>query len=476
MSRVLVIGAGPAGSVFAIRMAMLGHEVTLVERAAFPRRRLGEALTPGVRPLLEAVGAGDAIAHAGGRPVAAIRQLWDGPEGRRLDPAAAGCIIDRGRLDARLLEIARAAGVVVRQTASVVARTADATGWRLVLSTAQGPVHWRGDFLADATGRTGQGIAQGPRTIAAHAYWRLGVDTPPEPCIEAGAQAWFWGVPLPGGLYNTLVICRPETLRAARGTTLQARLRTLLAQSRLLRGLSGRTCDGPVGARDATPRISADPVGPRFIRVGDAALSLDPISSSGVQKAIQGALAAAVTANTLLRRPEAGTTALAFYRDSLRRTADRHRRWATAHYATAAATRPDRFWQERAAGAPDASSPPGPALDAQLMRMRPARVSPLTRIGIAPCLGAEFVSEQPVVTHPGIDGPIAYLGGHAIAPLLARFPQGATPLEVARSWGDRVPLKPALAILARLLDDGVIVLEPPETGTDMGAQPGPAAQ
>jgi hypothetical protein len=66
------------------------------------------------------------------------------------------------------------------------------------------------------------------------------------------------------------------------------------------------------------------------------------------------------------------------------------------------------------------------------------------------------------VTHPGLDGPVAYLGGHAIAPLLARVPEGATPLDLARSWHDSLPLKPALAIVARLMESGVIVPASPD--------------
>ena len=37
MSTVCVIGAGPAGSTFAARMAQLGHDVCLVERAIVSR-------------------------------------------------------------------------------------------------------------------------------------------------------------------------------------------------------------------------------------------------------------------------------------------------------------------------------------------------------------------------------------------------------------------------------------------------------
>ncbi len=466
MSRVCVIGGGPAGAVFALRMAELGHAVTLVERSPFPRRRLGEALTPGVIPLLQAVGAKDAVERAGALPIARIRHLWDGPARWRTDSAAQGRVLDRGRLDALLLEHARAAGVEILQPARVVEQAGAAAGWTLAIATPEGVERREADFLALATGRGGRTVAEGPRTIAAHAYWRLATPSA-EPCIEAGAAAWYWGVPLPGGLYNTLVVCGPQTLRAAPGRTLEARFSALLARSRLLPDLTNAMRDGPVAAADATPRRAARPVGPAFIRIGDAALSLDPISSSGVQKAIQGALAAAVTANTLLRRPERRGAALDFYAGSLRETAARHRRWTAGHYAAAAATRPHAFWQERAADAPapetDAARRPPPP-DTAAMRTRLMRLSPEAAIGLWPCLEAEFVALRPAVTHPRLDGPVAYLGGQAIAPLLTRLADGATPVEIARAWADTLPLKPALAIVARLMDAGVIVPAGPDRG------------
>ena len=46
MAEVCVIGAGPAGSIFATRMAQLGHQVHLIERQRFPRAHLGEFLAP----------------------------------------------------------------------------------------------------------------------------------------------------------------------------------------------------------------------------------------------------------------------------------------------------------------------------------------------------------------------------------------------------------------------------------------------
>jgi 2-polyprenyl-6-methoxyphenol hydroxylase-like FAD-dependent oxidoreductase len=73
-----VVGGGPAGSTFAARMAQLGHDVVLVEQAVFPRRQLGESLSPGVLPLLDMTGARAAVEAAGFRRVRTVLVLWEG--------------------------------------------------------------------------------------------------------------------------------------------------------------------------------------------------------------------------------------------------------------------------------------------------------------------------------------------------------------------------------------------------------------
>src|SRR6516225_11223204 len=108
MADVCVIGAGPAGSTFAARMAQLGHRVDLIERQPFPRRHLGESLSPGVMPLLRAADMHTAIEAAG---FPSVRRVWvkwaDGPRLRE-DPGETGLLVDRGEFDRRLLQRARA--------------------------------------------------------------------------------------------------------------------------------------------------------------------------------------------------------------------------------------------------------------------------------------------------------------------------------------------------------------------------------
>ena len=62
-----IVGAGPAGSASAILLAHAGWSVALIERQAFPRRKVcGECIAASNLPLLHALGVGaeDALIQA----------------------------------------------------------------------------------------------------------------------------------------------------------------------------------------------------------------------------------------------------------------------------------------------------------------------------------------------------------------------------------------------------------------------------
>src|SRR5271165_1862541 len=206
------------------------------------------------------------------------------------------------------------------------------------------------------------------------------------------------------------------------------------------------------------PYLAGDCIGANAIRLGDAALSIDPISSSGVQKAIQSALSGAIVANTLLRRPYAADLAMRFYRDQLSDASERHRRWAADHYGTIAANRGGQFWTERSKGREAAESAPAfEPVDARAMAAVSVEVSPEAAFVETPCLDGEFVGVAPALRHPRLETPVAYLAGRALAPLLKDLPPGRTPLQIARAWSIRMPLESGLAIAGWLINHGVLV-------------------
>lgn len=455
MANVCVIGGGPAGSIFAIRMAELGHQVDVIEAAAFPRRHLGESLSPGVPALLRSVGAAGAL--DGARPVGEVEVAWDGPALTRKDERGGGLLVDRGPFDHALLDQARRLGVRVRQPARIIDRRQVEDGWRITIESEAESEDLKFDFLADARGRAAAAWRRdvtGPTTLALHAYWR-GTALPAHPVIRADDAAWYWAVPLPDGACHLQVFVDAREFGALPKATLEARYVELLGRSVFKTGAR----QSPVQATDATPYVVPGAATHSSIALGEAALALDPLSSSGVQKAIQTALSGAIVANTLIKAKASAEAAMAFYKTSLAEASARHGSWARGYYAEAARTRPDVFWRRRA-GPPSAATPHPPvavAADAAHVTAFPVELSRDLVIEELPCIDGEFVTLKRALRHPGLTDPVAYLGNQPLAPLLSEIDSGATLFEIAQGWSDRMPFKSALSIAIWLRNRGILV-------------------
>jgi flavin-dependent dehydrogenase len=458
---VCVVGGGPAGSTLAARLAQLGHEVCLIERRAFPRRHVGESLSRGVLPLLEMTGARPLVEAAGFWPVESVLVQWgDGVQERR-NPVHSGLLVDRGRFDQLLLDRARALGVRVLQPAVVAARTKHPTGWRLSVETEGHAVELRAAFLADASGRatarSKSRKAVGHRTLALHAYWS-GAALPRAPMIEAGADGWFWGVPLPDGTYDMLAFVDAEAFRATSGAPITERYTALIDGAEVRRRIGDARRVSRVFATDATAYLETESVSATGIKVGEAAIAIDPISSSGVQNALQSALAGAITVNTLLRRPESTAIARAFYHSHLAEASARHEGWAAGHYATIAAANGAAFWQRRAAGArADDADDASRVLEVTLPPATALALSPAVSFLEKPCIDAEFVAVRTAVRHPGLQHDVAFLGERALAPLLRELPAGLSRLEIAHRWSEQLPFDEGTKIVSWLVRNGLLV-------------------
>ena len=455
---MLVIGGGPAGIAFAARIAMLGHAVTLVEQQAFPRRHVGQSLTPGAVPLLASIGID--LAAAAPTPVDAIEVCWDEGEQRRESAVPQSFTVERGAFDRTLLDRARVLGVRVIQPGRLLTQRKSAGFWQVAVGSDAGTETLTVDMIAIATGRGGAKagqVATGPRTLAIHGWWHVdGARVLPR--IEAGDEGWFWRVPLPDGTVSVLAFADARRFHGLPGNTLAERFDQLLGTSAIWPEAGRGRLIGAIAAVDATAWRHPAPVAAGIVRIGDAALAIDPLSSSGVQKSLQGALAAAIVANTMLRRPDEAGMAADFYATMLADAADRHARWAAGHYARVAAIRPTAFWTDRARGVAAEINAPSMTC-AAVAAGAPVTLCPQARLVDTPCLDAAFVVRREALIHPAIDGPVAFLGGQAVAPLLRQLVTGQTPVMLARQWSLEMPRDRALAVTAWLLNNGVLVAD-----------------
>jgi hypothetical protein len=278
--------------------------------------------------------------------------------------------------------------------------------------------------------------------------------------VEAGEEAWYWGAPLPDGTFNAAVFLAPEAVRAA-GSSVARLYRRLLGESTLLAPcLEGRMERG-VLACDASALAAAEPVGPDWIRAGDAAFTIDPLSSQGVQTAIGSALQASIVVHTLLTAPEHASAALEFYRTRCDELARRHTQLAAAHYAERHARRPRPFWKQRSAHpANPAPAPPRAAFPERICPEMRVALSPEASLRGTPCIVDSLVVRRPALHHPGLERPAAYFNGVEIGSLLAPL-DGRTQLKrLLMEWGPLMPAPQAWGLAGWLLRAGVLVPVP----------------
>jgi flavin-dependent dehydrogenase len=282
----LVLGAGPAGVAAAVALARLGARVGLVSRARAPAV---EGLSARTLARLRAAGlsaAADCAAAPGPRLA-----VWAAGHGAR----GSESLVDRAQFDAALRAAAGAAGV---RLLDAVVRGVEAgrDGWRV--HTSAGPLHGR--TLLDARGRRARGAdARGPALAAFSELWRIAPPAAARSAVIAVAEGWCWFAQLPDGRVLRQYVGAPRGTDAGRRgrawiDAARAALPELAAAlERGARSGAARTCA-------ATARYALPARGVGHLRIGDAAVAIDPLSGQGVYEALGSAQAAAAAINTYL--------------------------------------------------------------------------------------------------------------------------------------------------------------------------------
>ena len=445
-TEVCVIGGGPAGATVARRLAELGHAVTVIERALFPRRRIGESLPPSILPVLDALGLRAAIENAGFlRPSGSIVRWSSERALRRPFGTEKGFHVDRGRFDVLLLDAAIRRGVQVLQPMRAGRPRRAARGWTVPAHGDRGEVTIHARALVDASGRRPRGRAA-PSTLALWGYWRdvpRGDDNAPR--VEAARDAWYWGAPLPDGSFNAAVFV---DFRAG----VAKRYRAYLAGSELLRHCLDGVLDGGVHACDATPYVDDEPIGADHLRVGEASYAIDPLASQGVQHALSSALQGSIALHTILTAPADGDAAIEFYRTRQAAAAAASARTCVQLYAQMERFAEEPFWRSRAtaaSAATPAAPPPRPLPDD-----RPLRLADGLRVADTPVLIGDRIRCIPALHHPALGRPAAFLGDIALSPLVGQMREGYTAGDLARRW--LLPSRDSRRVLDWLWHNGLL--------------------
>ena len=341
-ARICVLGCGPAGMVTALGLAQLGHEVTLVgEIRPYP---VCEGISPRVCQAL----VDKQLRYALGTVSKPVRRYaqWGG-QGRE---ANVEHLLYRPDFDRAMLEDLSRQGIPWLQ-GRIRGQVPRESGWSIEVDTAEGRETREADFIVEARGRAatlaGGKRERGPETVSLACNWQ-GEKNDPFTAVASLEQGWLWLARFTDGRFFT------QFSTYAKNPLLPAKqeIRSLLDRMLDALKLPGvslveRAPRGTPLARSSTAILPGEAYSSGCLRVGDAAMAVDPLSGNGIFQSLSSALAAAPVINTLLRRPGDADMALAFYRDRLHHLFFRFARIGRDFYRDETRWHDQPFWLQR---------------------------------------------------------------------------------------------------------------------------------
>lgn len=421
-SDVVVLGAGPAGAAVAIGLKRLGYRVVVVSKPR-PFDSL-EAVSDRVVAGMRAAGFDQAVSRIA---AASPRQAtWAG----QTVAANTEHLVQRSDFDQALLSDLANHGVDV-----LVGRVRRcepvASEWQVTVETAEGHTSvQQAQFLVESRGRASPASAvpriKGPATVSLLQHWQ-GPPLAPRTGVESFSDGWAWLAARSDGrryLQLTLDVATAHVpAKPHLSTWFADKLQTL---SQVAPFIDGAEPVGEVYGRTSTAILCQANVGDRWIRVGDAAMAVDPLSGNGMFQALSSALQAPAVINTLIRCPKRAELAMRFYEARIQNLFYRFARIGRDFYGTETGWAEKPFWRDRRAWP-----------DAQPVH---TEVTPETvTTALRPVVKDGFIHEEKVVVTPDNPLGIWHLGGLPLADLL----------ELIRSAPERGPRSVLVEALGR---------------------------
>lgn len=319
---VLIIGAGPAGSVAAALLAQRGYQVLVQERQHFPRFSIGESLLPYSTQVLQEAGMLDAVLAGGFQFKNGATFVCDElySEFNFANKLTAGCSFTfqvlRSEFDHLLAHEAERFGAIVQYGVEITAVDVGGEQPCVTTRTEAGDAVIRPRFVLDASG-FGRTLArlldlEQPSSFPVRAARFCHV----KDGIVAGAfdrqkirigihptnrDVWSWLIPFPNGTSSLGIVAARDHLARYTGSDEdrfwamvgdEPKLRILLEHAHTVR---------PIGEIVGYAASVKALHGPGFALLGNAAEFLDPVFSSGVTIALHSAKLAAAALDRQLR-------------------------------------------------------------------------------------------------------------------------------------------------------------------------------
>lgn len=310
LGKVLIIGAGPSGSIAGALLQNKGHQVTILERQQFPRFSIGESLLPQCMEFIQQAGMMEAVVNAGFQYkngasfVYKNQQTEFSFEDKFSEGIGTTFQVQRGKFDKLLADEAVRMGVDIQWQMEVL--TADFSGDKpkLTVRNQSGDIlYYQADFVLDASGfgrilpklldlesPSGFPVRQ---ALFGHIEDRINdmrfdrnkirITVHPE-----HKDVWYWLIPFSNGRSSVGVVAEPAFYSAWDNN--DSALQDIINQDPSLRRLlKNAEFDEKINTIIGYSANVKNLYGKGYALLGNAGEFLDPVFSSGVTIAMKSA-------------------------------------------------------------------------------------------------------------------------------------------------------------------------------------------
>lgn len=356
---VVVVGGGPAGTAAAI--SLLQHSnlnVVVIESTNYDNIRVGESVSPSIRPLLQYLGVEGILQKGDHLPSHGIDAAWGSnsmvSNEFLFTGLGNGWHLDRRKFDTSLANRVKKLNGHLFTTSRILSQRQDEHGiWELVLQKNNSKISIRSRFVIDASGKQasfarklGSKWKIYDKLIGVIGFYKSGNNKsiPLRVMVESSSNGWWYLSPLPNNekvvvfmtdsdIAKELNIVKPENWKSYLSKT--CHIKKNLENNKLSKQLKIYT---------AHSQIIEEIQYKNWIPAGDAISSFDPLSSMGVGHAIVSGIHAARAANNKLSSDD---FILKEYLEQVVQNFRKYLRLRKIHYRSELRWKDEPFWSRR---------------------------------------------------------------------------------------------------------------------------------
>ncbi|GJM35049.1 MAG: hypothetical protein DHS20C18_40500 [Saprospiraceae bacterium] len=299
---VLIIGGGPAGT--ATALTLLRHQpelkVMIVETGNYQQQRVGESLPPLALDALRTLGVAESFLQQNHLPTYGTCAAWGSDELYAnefiFQLNNRGWHLDRCRFDAFLAEEAQDKGATLLCNSKVLNYDKQAEGYDLNIQYQNQPISLKARFLVDASGRNAwlakrEKVAKirYDKLVGFCRFYYIGEDMPEDTytLVEAWENGWWYSARLPNRQLIVAAMTDADLAGRYQLNTDKGWQQLLTRSTHTRSRLHTVTTIDQQQAWPAASQRLIRTIGIRWLAVGDAAATLDPLSSQGITNALR---------------------------------------------------------------------------------------------------------------------------------------------------------------------------------------------